>query len=142
MGGMATAPKMFRPGWIAKASKLPVHKPKGEASAARPERTSARARGYTTRWDKASKGFLRNNPLCTCCEANGTAQPAQVTDHTVPHRGDNKLFWLRSNWQGLCKWCHDNIKQPLEIAYAKGELDEKLLNLNRVTPGWVHPRKR
>ncbi|MGI6721758.1 MAG: HNH endonuclease [Anaerovoracaceae bacterium] len=26
----------------------------------------------------------------------------------VPHRGDQKLFWDRSNWQSLCKSCHDS----------------------------------
>ncbi|MGN8738508.1 HNH endonuclease signature motif containing protein [Bilifractor sp. HCP3S3_D3] len=33
--------------------------------------------------------------------------PATVVDHIVPHRGDPKLFWDRSNWQALCKRCHD-----------------------------------
>ena len=30
-----------------------------------------------------------------------------VVDHIVPHRGDQKLFWDKSNWQPLCKACHD-----------------------------------
>ena len=32
---------------------------------------------------------------------------ATVVDHMVPHRGDEKLFWDRSNWRALCKRCHD-----------------------------------
>ncbi|WP_396127368.1 HNH endonuclease [Edaphobacter acidisoli] len=32
--------------------------------------------------------------------------PAAHTDHIIPHRGDKKLFWDRSNWQPLCATCH------------------------------------
>ena len=32
---------------------------------------------------------------------------ATVVDHVVPHRGDEQLFWDRSNWRALCKRCHD-----------------------------------
>jgi len=34
-------------------------------------------------------------------------QAATVVDHIKPHRGDKTLFWERSNWQALCKQCHD-----------------------------------
>lgn len=34
-------------------------------------------------------------------------EAASVVDHIVPHKGDQKLFWRRSNWQSLCKRCHD-----------------------------------
>jgi 5-methylcytosine-specific restriction protein A len=30
-----------------------------------------------------------------------------VVDHIVPHRGREQLFWDESNWQALCKACHD-----------------------------------
>jgi 5-methylcytosine-specific restriction protein A len=33
--------------------------------------------------------------------------PATVVDHIVPHRGNQKLFWDRKNWQSLCKTHHD-----------------------------------
>jgi 5-methylcytosine-specific restriction protein A len=32
---------------------------------------------------------------------------ATVVDHIIPHRGDPTLFWDESNWQPLCKKCHD-----------------------------------
>lgn len=32
---------------------------------------------------------------------------ATVVDHIIPHKGDQYLFWDRSNWQPLCKLCHD-----------------------------------
>ena len=34
--------------------------------------------------------------------------PATVVDHIKPHRGDAKLFWDETNWQPLCKSCHDH----------------------------------
>ena len=62
---------------------------------------------YDRRWRRVSKAFLRAHPLCVACEAEGKLTPATVVDHIVPHRGDRKLFWDESNWQGLCKRCHD-----------------------------------
>lgn len=32
---------------------------------------------------------------------------AQHVDHIIPHRGDLRLFWDRTNWQGLCVGCHN-----------------------------------
>ena len=73
-----------------------------------PEETrSASSRGYGKRWQKASKAFLRRHPLCAECERNGRYVAATVVDHITPHRGDPKLFWDESNWQPLCKACHD-----------------------------------
>ncbi|MGM9590559.1 MAG: HNH endonuclease signature motif containing protein, partial [Faecousia sp.] len=37
----------------------------------------------------------------------GRLTPATVVDHIIPHRGDRKLFWDESNWQPLCKDCHN-----------------------------------
>ena len=66
------------------------------------ERDSSAARGYDRRWRKARAAFLRKNPLCVMCRAEGKTREAQVVDHIIPHKGDRKLFWDRSNWQGLC----------------------------------------
>ena len=30
-----------------------------------------------------------------------------TVDHIIPHKGDRKLFWDKTNWQALCKPCHD-----------------------------------
>ena len=68
---------------------------------------SAASRGYGRRWQKASKAFLHRNPLCAECAKSGRYVKATVVDHIVPHRGDQKLFWDESNWQPLCKPCHD-----------------------------------
>ena len=47
------------------------------------------------------------HPLCEECMKQGKYVKATVVDHVVPHRGDEKLFWDRSNWRALCKRCHD-----------------------------------
>jgi 5-methylcytosine-specific restriction endonuclease McrA len=35
-------------------------------------------------------------------------------DHIIPHRGDDRLFWDRSNWQALCAHHHNSNKQRLD----------------------------
>lgn len=65
-------------------------------------RGTAAQRGYDGRWQKARQWFLRRHPVCARC-----GQPATVVDHIKPHRGDKELFWDTSNWQPLCKRCHD-----------------------------------
>ncbi|WP_189426952.1 HNH endonuclease [Devosia pacifica] len=35
-------------------------------------------------------------------------------DHITPHRGDDQLFWDRTNWQALCAHCHNSTKQRQE----------------------------
>ena len=84
-------------------------------------RGSARSRGYTPRWDKASRGFLGKNPICLACEAAGLLEAARVTDHIIPHRGDCALFWDKDNWQPCCRWHHDVVKQSLERAFDAGQ---------------------
>lgn len=70
---------------------------------------SASKRGYNARWRKASKLFLQAHPLCAECMKQNPPRyvKATVVDHIEPHRGDQKLFWDRNNWQPLCKRCHD-----------------------------------
>jgi len=72
-------------------------------------------RGYTYRWQQARLRFLQANPLCVGCEAQGRTVAASVVDHVIAHRGDQHLFWQRSNWRSTCQPCHD----------AKTELDEE-----------------
>ncbi|MFG1282276.1 HNH endonuclease signature motif containing protein [Xanthobacter autotrophicus] len=79
---------------------------KAEADKRRP---SARERGYGTKWDSERAAYLKAHPTCMRCPS-----PATVVDHIVPHRGDTKLFWDRSNWQPLCRTCHDRWKQSQE----------------------------
>ncbi|MBP2315984.1 5-methylcytosine-specific restriction protein A [Azospirillum soli] len=68
-------------------------------------RGGARQRGYTSAWERESKAFLAlpRNRLCAC----GCGQRADVVDHKAPHKGDQKLFWDRSNWQPMHHDCHN-----------------------------------
>ena len=71
------------------------------------EREGSSSRGYDSKWRTARNRFLNANPLCVSCKEKGSLVKATVVDHIKPHRGDKKLFWDESNWQALCKRCHD-----------------------------------
>ncbi|HEX5276442.1 MAG TPA: HNH endonuclease [Fluviicoccus sp.] len=91
-------------------------------------RESASSRGYDSKWQKASAAYKQSNPLCVNCLRLGKPVPVAVVDHIKPHRlaaaiasGDDDaiakaraLFWDKTNWQSLCKCCHDSYKQQLE----------------------------
>ncbi|KQP20560.1 hypothetical protein [Pseudorhodoferax sp. Leaf267] len=76
-------------------------------------------RGYNYRWQQARARHLRNNPLCTMCEAAGRVELATVVDHHIPHRGDQELFWRESNWRSLCVTHHSSDKQRQEREDAR-----------------------
>lgn len=73
------------------------------------KRPSARERGYDTKWDRERAGYLKARPECVMCGA-----PSRVVDHVIPHKGNKRLFWSRSNWQALCTPCHSGRKQSAE----------------------------
>ena len=89
---------------------------------------TAAAKGYGYRWQKARADHLRHFPLCVFCRQAGRLVAASIVDHIkAPRLGDAKLsgdpariadawrlFWDRSNWQSLCKRCHDSTKQRME----------------------------
>ncbi|HEM4265086.1 TPA: HNH endonuclease [Streptococcus suis] len=68
---------------------------------------STKAKGYNAQWNKARLRYLKVHPLCVQCKVKGRLTKATVVDHIKPHRGDQELFWNQSNWQALCKSCHD-----------------------------------
>jgi 5-methylcytosine-specific restriction protein A len=87
------------------------------------ERGTARERGYSVAWQKAREGFLRLHPLCECKECDGgrlQVTPAEVVDHTIPHRGDMKLFWDRSNWKAMSKRHHDRKTATEDGGFGRG----------------------
>lgn len=96
-----------------------------------PRRASSSARGYNARWQKARETYLASHPLCVKCEARGLTTAASVVDHIVPHRGDTALFWDTSNWQALCKSCHDSDKQREERGAPALGCDEDGIPLDR-----------
>lgn len=111
---MARKPRTFRP----------AHMPSVEQSKRDYERRrgSARQRGYTVAWDRASLAFKHDNPLCLGCRAVGVLRATEVVDHVEPHRGDLVLFWQRDMWQPACAWHHDVVKARLEVLFDKGEI--------------------
>ena len=82
-------------------------------------RGSARERGYTSAWDKAADSHRTRSPLCIYCEMGAWGDPPRFTpatlvDHLIPHRGDQDIFWRKSDWISACKPCHDGPKQAAE----------------------------
>jgi 5-methylcytosine-specific restriction endonuclease McrA len=89
---------------------------------------SSTAKGYGYRWKLARADFLRRNPYCAFCSTPERGVAAVLVDHIKAHKlGDAKLsgdpervaqawklFWDRTNWQPLCKLCHDSTKQRME----------------------------
>ncbi|QDC05039.1 HNH endonuclease [Pseudomonas sp. SWI7] len=73
-------------------------------------------RGYNYKWQKARERYLLEKPLCVYCDRLGRVTAASVVDHVIAHRGDMTLFWDQSNWQPLCKPCHDSVKQAEEAS--------------------------
>lgn len=85
-----------------------------DPSSWRSSKTSSAARGYGYKWQQARAKFLAEHPLCECQDCQAGAKrttPATVVDHKTPHRGDQRLFWDRSNWQAMSKPCHDRKTQ-------------------------------
>ena len=104
-------------------------------------RGSARERGYTSAWDKASKGHLERSPLCIYCLMGAWGDAPRTTaatlvDHLIPHRGDQAVFWTRRDWISSCAPCHAGPKQAAErSAHA-------LQHLANAVRAWLaaHPR--
>lgn len=69
-------------------------------------RGSSARQGYGSRWRRARAMYLAEHPLCEICRRSGKLEPAAVVDHVVAHRSGGS-FWDESNWQALCKPCHD-----------------------------------
>jgi 5-methylcytosine-specific restriction enzyme A len=74
-------------------------------------RPTASQRGYNSAWRKAREAFLKTHDRCAICHGQ-----ANTVDHIIPHKGDMKLFWDKTNWQPLCTACHSRHKQRLERA--------------------------
>lgn len=79
------------------------------------KRPNARARGYNKEWEAARAAYLLVYPTCARCTA-----PATVVDHIRAHKGNDALFWDRTNWQALCAHHHNSAKQSEERRQAKG----------------------
>lgn len=89
---------------------------------------------YTSsKWRAARKLFLQSNRYCVYCDQTGLRTLASIVDHIRAHKGDMKLFWdSKSNWQPLCKPCHDTHKKREEMGLPKRQPTDE----NGYPPGW------
>lgn len=103
----------------------PIHRPAHAKAPPQQRREYDRGRGgstergYTARWQRASKQFLRANPLCRDCTRRNRVTASSEVDHIIPHRGDMTLFWDRKNWQALCKPCHSRKTATEDSDFAR-----------------------
>jgi 5-methylcytosine-specific restriction endonuclease McrA len=100
----------------------PTFHPRGGTAADR-NRAYDRERGGTvrrglrsSRWHRAAKAHLTQNPLCRYCALEGFVTAATCVDHFWPHRDDVDLFWDRRFWVSSCAHCHSSMKQSVERA--------------------------
>ena len=99
----------------------PTHKPHGKLSA-KASRTYRYRERYPSRWDALSRAFKLAHPLCAGCKAIGRVAQTEVTDHTEPHDGDERLMWDQANWAPLCSFCHNVVKSRLEHQWRCGAI--------------------
>ena len=67
-------------------------------------------------WRNLRAEVLAKDPFCVLCLSEGIATPSTVADHIIPHKGDEALFWDKSNIRGVCKPHHDSDIQSDEHA--------------------------
>ena len=89
----------------------------------RSDKRSSTERGYGSRWQRERLKFLDKHPLCERCEAEGRITTATVVNHRTPHKGDQKLFWDRKNWEPTCKPHHDRDIKREEMGGARKGVD-------------------
>ena len=71
-------------------------------------RGSARQRGYDGRWDRLSRRYRRNHPLCEdCLEAQRTTVTALV-HHVIPVEDGGPMF-DETNLRALCDGHHQAV---------------------------------
>ena len=67
------------------------------------------------KWRVKRNKFLSVNPRCRFCwEDHKLIIRAEVVDHIIPHKGNIDLLLDPTNYQALCKKCHDSKKQRAE----------------------------
>ena len=81
---------------------------------------------YNSRqWRKLRQMLLASEPLCRYCKELGKATPAEIADHIIPVKERPDLAFDMDNLQGLCKRCHDSVKQREEKTGKRIGCDEK-----------------
>jgi 5-methylcytosine-specific restriction protein A len=114
----------------------PTFRPKGQRTRQQvvaefdDRRGNAHERGYTYRLRQRMASWKRGHPLCLGCQAVGRVRATEVTDHTIPHKGNQVLLQDEGNWQPACRPHHDVVKQRLEALFKAGTIGADALRLD------------
>ena len=71
------------------------------------ERDPGTSKRYGRSWAKIRAAFLRANPLCDLCRADGIVRPAEMVHHKRKLTDGGSNDW--SNLQPLCQSCHSKL---------------------------------
>ena len=72
------------------------------------------------RWLRRREEHLASNPYCVMCLEEGKTKLGTIVDHTIPHKGDEELFF-KGELQTLCSSHHNSVKQSQErTGHRKG----------------------
>lgn len=71
-------------------------------------------RGYGHDWQKLSRRFRNDNPLCWRCMAQGLTTPTAHAHHIVPIKIDRDRRLDYDNLAALCEACHEVVEQETE----------------------------
>jgi 5-methylcytosine-specific restriction protein A len=88
---------------------------------------------YDGRWKRESRAFVAGKPCADCGE------PATVTDHSKPHRGNRALFWRRDLWVARCWSCHSRKTVREDGGFGRNAKQRNALD-NSLSWG-RHPQK-
>ncbi len=94
----------------------------------RPKRTSKphdpesrKARGYGKRWDRMSRWYLAQHPVCEACGQRASTE----TDHIVPRAVDPAGIFDPDNFQALCSECHkEKTRRERKGIQRRGQTSE------------------
>lgn len=114
----------------AKSHRPPHARPR---STDRHRRGTATQRGYDTTWNKFSKRYKQQHPLCVDCLAEGITALGDELDHIIPLDARPDLKYDERNLANRCKRHHiAKTKRDAEIVsdiMSDGDVD-------RVTDKW------
>lgn len=108
--------KTRRPSLTVPRSKLVAPKDQKGRDKWRSDHQAHRKWYSSAKWQRLSEEVKADADFhCGMCGAYCAGKYDAICDHKEPHRGDEKLFWDRSNLWCICKKCHDGDKKRLEI---------------------------
>ena len=70
-------------------------------------------------WERISRAWLADHPLCAACEQQGRMTPAQIVDHILPRRYYPELKYDKDNLQSLCQ------RRPFSCHQRKTALERR-----------------